>query len=264
MKIVLFTPGLGNQIFQYCFCLYLRDKYHENIYGYYNKEMLNKHNGLEVHKVFDIILPQSTNLSNSLAIMARTFNKFGIGYFKSKNTPQKDCLYYDGFWQHFYLIQDYVGDLKFREEIPSSQNKEVLDIINKSNSVSVHIRRGDYLDPIRIKQFGQSCPEEYYRKSIDYFKQKYNNPVFVFFSDDMDWVKKNLKLEGAIYVDWNNGNKSSWDMRLMSNCKSSIIANSTFSYWGAMLGKEKEYVIKPLRWIGNEIPDIFPNHWISF
>lgn len=78
MKIVLFTPGLGNQIFQYLFYLYLRDNYpNQNIYGYYNRNILNKHNGLEVDKVFDIQLPSHTVISDASAFLLEPWEDLG-------------------------------------------------------------------------------------------------------------------------------------------------------------------------------------------
>ena len=180
MKIVLFTPGLGNQMFQYLFYLYLRDNYpNQNIYGYYNRNILNKHNGLEVDKVFDIQLPPHTVIS-----------------------CRKDL-------------------------------------------------------------FLQSCTPQYYESAISVMKEKFQKPVFFVFSDDIPWVKVNLNIPNAYYIDWNKKENSYLDMYLMSLCTASIIANSTFSFWGAMLGNKKELVIKPKKWIGDEIPEIFPPSWLS-
>ena len=95
MKIVLFTPGLGNQMFQYLFYLYLRDNYpNQNIYGYYNRNILNKHNGLEVDKVFDIQLPPHTVISDASAFFIRALGGLGLKYFIGKDqlSPWKDSI----------------------------------------------------------------------------------------------------------------------------------------------------------------------------
>lgn len=82
----------------------------------------------------------------------------------------------------------------------------------------------------------------------------------------MSWVKKNLLIPSPIYIDWNNGKDSYIDMFLMSNCLYAIIANSTFSYWGATLGRKKEIIVYPAKWVNEPYtaPCIFPNHWIAF
>lgn len=92
---------------------------------------------------------------------------------------------------------------------------------------------------------------------------KFHRPTFFVFSDDIPWVKKNMSIPDAYYIDWNKHEDSYLDMYLMSQCKANIIANSTFSFWGAILGNEKEMVIRPKRWIGNDVPDIFPSSWFS-
>lgn len=99
MKIVLFTPGLGNQIFQYLFYLYLRDNYpNQNIYGYYNRNILNKHNGLEVDKVFDIQLPSHTVISDASAFFIRALGGLRLKCFIGKDQLLPWKVYFDGYW----------------------------------------------------------------------------------------------------------------------------------------------------------------------
>ena len=101
---------------------------------------------------------------------------------------------------------------------------------------------------------------------MELMKQKVPDSLFVFFSDDMYWVKQNFNKDDAIYVDWNTGRDSYVDMYLMSNCKHNIIANSTFSWWGAYLNKnDNKIVISPAKWFNTEINDIdiIPDNWIK-
>lgn len=265
MKIVLFTAGLGNQIFQYFFCQYLKEKYpSDTIYGCYDKAILNNHNGLEVHEVFDIKLPPSSAFTHALVRLIRALYKRTCwSWLESHDEWGKNTMYYEGYWHNKALFGKYVSSLKFRTHNISRQNAIVLSQIHNTYSVSIHIRRGDYLDPIRSKEFSNSCPLSYYRQSIEYAKQQCAEAKFFVFSDDITWVKENLAIPDAVYVDWNTGRQSFWDMYLMSQCQASIIANSSFSFWGAMLGEEKVFVIKPKKWIGNEVPDIFPESWIT-
>ena len=89
---------------------------------------------------------------------------------------------------------------------------------------------------------------------------------FICFSDDLEWIRKNLPMEeNTIYVDWNTGTDSPLDMYLMSQCDNGIIANSSFSYWGAYLGKKKNSVIYPQKWwnMDGGNPDIFMDEWFG-
>lgn len=265
MKIVLFTAGLGNQIFQYFFCQYLKDRYtNETIYGCYDKAILNNHNGLEVQEVFDVELPPSSWVTHATVRLIRAlYKRTRWSWLGSYDECDRDTLYYEGYWHDKRLFEQYAPSLKFRRHEPSIENANTLQLINSGFSVSIHIRRGDYLDPIRSKDFANSCPLSYYQAGIDYARSVNPDASFFIFSDNIVWVKENLTVPNAVYVDWNKGRQSFWDMYLMSQCDACIIANSSFSFWGAMLGKEKTFVIKPKKWIGNHVPDIFPLNWIS-
>lgn len=131
------------------------------------------------------------------------------------------------------------------------------------NAVSLHIRRGDYLEPKHWENTGSVCQLPYYRNAIAAIKKELDNPVFYVFSDDLAWVKENLPLDNAVYIDWNKGNDSWQDMMLMSHCRRHIICNSTFSWWGAWLDPHKDKtVIVPERWFRHtETPYIYPEGW---
>lgn len=131
------------------------------------------------------------------------------------------------------------------------------------NAVSLHIRRGDYLEPKHWENTGSVCQLPYYQNAIAAIRKQLDNPVFYVFSDDLAWVKENLPLDNAVYIDWNKGDDSWQDMMLMSHCRRHIICNSTFSWWGAWLDPHKDKtVIVPERWFRHtETPYIYPEGW---
>lgn len=264
MKVVLYTAGLGNQLFQYCFCRWLQERYpRERILGCYDPAILANHNGLEIDKVFDIALPPTNKLAYIIERLIRAqYKRTNWTFFSSHDEPFKDTLYYEGYWHNKIFVDPFLSELRFIPSLAiSKQNQAVLLKIQQGYSVSLHVRRGDYLKPEFEKDFAHSCTPLYYENAIQYVLKKHPEANFFVFSDDIPWVKDNLPIPNAIFVDWNRGKESFWDMRLMSECNACIIANSSFSYWGARLGREKDFVIRPAKWIGNEVPDIFPEKW---
>lgn len=141
---------------------------------------------------------------------------------------------------------DIMGELREQFVFPESgnpENKKMAERIRSDESVSVHIRRGDYLDAANTATFGNICTEEYYAGAIREMKQIYPSAHFYVFSDDIPYVKE--KYDGKEYtvVDINKGKDSFYDMWLMSNCKHNICANSTFSFWGARLNRNEGKVM---------------------
>ena len=264
MKIVNFTPGLGNQIFEYIFAEYLKKTFpRERIYGYYNPKFLNlKHNGLEVDKVFESSLPPSTRWSDIIAFLCRSMSRI-VPWIKATDKSFSDkAIYYDGWWQDKRFFIDTVKTIEFRQPLMDDVNIKLLDAISKSESVSLHVRRGDYLEPINAKNYGGICTLNYYKKAIDIIKEIYGNPQFFIFSNDIEWCTENLQIIDAVFVSNNLGENSWIDMYLMSYCKANIIANSSFSYWGAMLNKGDNTVVYPKKWFNTHTPDVFPKNWI--
>ena len=172
-------------------------------------------------------------------------------------------LFIEGYWQDKKYLDD--GLIKFSKLDISQKNADVIGLMEKSDSVAIHVRRGDYLLPPYNNIYGNVCTGEYYSKAIDIVNGAISNPQYFVFSDDIEWVKKKLSLSDAIYVDWNKGADSIFDMYLMSNAKVNIIANSSFSFWGASLNNKKQMVIYPKKWYnsGYNTPDIFPTNWLG-
>ena len=132
--------------------------------------------------------------------------------------------------------------------------------------MSLHIRRGDYTKPSTQSLHGL-CNAEYYAKSIAYIAERVENPVFFIFSDDIDWAKENMKTGyEQYYIDFNDASQNHEDLRLMSNCKHHIVANSTFSWWGAWLDPNPIKIVTiPSIWFAGydyDTRDLYPDGWI--
>jgi hypothetical protein len=174
----------------------------------------------------------------------------------------------------YYVSEKYFIDIAsiIRKEFTvktaiEGKNKELADLILNSNSVSIHVRRGDYVSNPEYKKMYGLCSPKYYSDCIHHISQLISNPVFFVFSDDLNWAKENLEIPFEKYfVDNNQNEKSFEDIRLMSLCKHNIIANSGFSWWGAWLNtNEQKNVYAPKNWF-NDAPyntkDVIPEKWI--
>lgn len=166
----------------------------------------------------------------------------------------------DGYWQsekYFMSIADAVHKV-FTFPEASERNKILAAEMAENISVSIHIRRGDYLGCYPVMD------QTYYDPAMAYYKEKYDNVHFYVFSNDIAWCREHLKAEKISFVDWNTGKDSPFDMWLMTQCKHNIIANSSFSWWGAWLNKNKgKEVIAPKTWFYHaETPDVYGRDWI--
>ncbi len=181
--------------------------------------------------------------------------------------PVNSYLY--GFWQS----EDYFRDIRpqlLTELVPSispsDHDLEVLRLIIQSNAVSVHVRRGDYVSLQSASTYHGTCSLDYYRKALEHVVGRIADPVFFVFSDDPDWTSENLRFPYTThYVRHNNADSAFQDLRLMSKCKHHIIANSSFSWWGAWLSDQNNnLVVAPDKWFagGRPAPDLLPADWI--
>ena len=183
--------------------------------------------------------------------------------------PTKSA-YLNGHWQSEKYFKDI--DPIIREEFTvknelGGRNKEVAEEIERTNSVSLHVRRGDYVTDEAQSHIG-TCDPAYYTQAVAIIGKKINTPSFFVFSDDMNWARKNIILNyPTIYVDHNNAFTNYEDLRLMSLCKHNIIANSTFGWWGAWLNNNSQkIVIAPQRWFLKDkwdTRDLIPDTWIK-
>lgn len=257
-KIVVFKGGLGNQLFQYVFYTYLQ---HKGFNVRYLNKAKNSHNGLEVNKYFQTNMKAVSFYIDLLLRICYKFRLTVLQHFRADDIGFNiNKIIFDGYWHNQAF---YVQDLKFKKLNLNAKNANVFDLITKTNSVSIHVRRGDYLTPKNIEIFGGICTLEYYKQAIEEIKKRLSNPNFFIFSNDIEWCEENFKELQPTYISWNAGNDSIYDMYLMSCCKANIIANSSFSYWGARLGTNN-IVVYPNKWFNNQpTPDIFDESWIS-
>jgi hypothetical protein len=169
-----------------------------------------------------------------------------------------------GYWQTTDFFQE-VGLPIFRSDIIlSEKNLLTLKKIQKTNSVVIHVRRGDFIKGVAASLYGGICTVTYYKKAINVIKSKIDNPIFYFFSDDPDYVRDTFDEKNMEIIYWNKGKDSFYDMYLMAQSSNMIVANSTFSCWAAYLNKNAQYIICPSRW-RNDHPNInlSLSHWIK-
>lgn len=179
----------------------------------------------------------------------------------------KTVVYLDGFWQsekYFISIENIIRKDFVFKDVPDEVNKKILAAIDASDAVAIHIRHGDNATKI-AKKHGV-LPISYYHKAIEDLTKSVKNPYFYVFSDDPKWAKENLSLDfPSTFVSHNGDEKNYEDLRLMSHCKHHIIGNSTFSWWGAWLGKKSgQIVYAPNRYfMYRDIPllDFYPASW---
>lgn len=291
MVITNLIGGLGNQMFQYAagraLSLKRNVSLRVDISGFANYGL---HQGFELQRIFNCpaeiaseadvrgILgwqyPSSIRQLLSRPGMA-AFRREGLvvePYFhhwqEIKNVPS-GC-YLTGYWQsekYFLEVATQIrGYFSFRLTL-ENQNAELAKQINQVNAVSLHVRRGDYAHNPKTMEKHGLCSLDYYQVAIRYVAERVTPPHFFVFSDDIGWVKNNLKIDFPHqYVDFNHGAESYNDMRLMSMCKHHIIANSSFSWWGAWLNPLKDkIVVAPKHWFANQtdIQDLLPQGWVK-
>ena len=289
MDIVRFKGGLGYQMFQYALVEALRNRKRDvrcNL-GFYRKWpeaapfVLNQiFHEIHLQEVDDYVFEEIDERWKRVKQDAKLFedanmNKSGRFFY----VEEKDCVYekevfqttncvFVGYWQtelYFNNIRDILlKDYKFpygEEKLEYFKYK----FLNGDTYVAVHVRRGDYLNNPQL--WGNLGNSGYYQKSIEMIQDRIPDAQLVFFSNDMLWVKQNLKYENAIYMEHAmfDDYKDWYDMELMSCCTHNIIANSSFSWWGAWLNQNSnKMVIAPERWFFDRTnqDDICPNDWI--
>jgi hypothetical protein len=181
-----------------------------------------------------------------------------------------DNSYFDGYWQSYKYFESIYPvifeDFTFLICL-SDFEKNILERIKSVNSVSVHIRRGDYITNTETNLYHGVCALSYYDAGLRIIKEQVDNPVFFIFSDDQDWAKQNIKLKHEHYfIDNLTASSPHSDLFLMSLCKNAIIANSSFSWWGAwLIGNSDKTVIAPKNWFANSqinTFDLIPKQWL--
>lgn len=285
MQIVYVGAGLANRMFQYAFAISLKSKgfdvridEHSFIprYDFEKLKLRDVFVNLEIEESDIKSFPNVINNKPYIKLYRkiseffpdyRYIERWNLDYDSSIfDKASRNCVFV-GFWisyKYFSNVDKEVKSAFVFKDPKSPQNINILNVIENTESVAVHFRKNiDY-----IKNVPWTCPPSYYYKAIEIVKSKIQNPKFFFFSDNWDWVKKNIKGIDFIPVDWNpsDGPDSYCDLQLMSRCKHNIIANSTYSWWGAYLNINMNKVIcAPEDWFGKmvrNIDDIIPENWL--
>jgi hypothetical protein len=180
-----------------------------------------------------------------------------------------DHAWLNGYWQsekYFQEIKKLIcQDFSPRRKFPRRVLQMALLMHSNPNSVSIHIRRGDYLT--EFSQSFATCSIDYYKQAVLHISAIINKPHFYIFSDDIEWAKNNLVFnEGMTFIEPDTKIGDFMDMYLMSQCRHHINANSSFSWWGAWLGEKTDsIVIAPNRWYTNDSypKDTIPERWVK-
>jgi hypothetical protein len=291
MIIVRLIGGLGNQMFQYAVGRALSLKWNSDLYldltslinpppditpRYYE---LDKFNIKADIASSDLLKQVQFSRIDSIRIKFQSLfkRKTVFQYVKEQTIDFErgilalpDNVYLDGNWQsekYFSGINDIIRKDFIILPNPSESNQNILHKIQECNSVSIHIRRGDYVTNPETRRIHFVCDEEYYRKALEIIMKKIEKPHFFVFSDDTDWAHNQIVPDTPVtYITHNTGKQSYEDMRLMMHCQHHIIANSSFSWWGAWLGKKPgQVVLAPNRWYNTKscnYSDRLPSNWI--
>lgn len=274
---VVLSGGLGNQLFQYALGRHLSIKYNKRLLldaSLYGRQYKPRVASL---RIFDL---KATITDPPLSMYIRRLFGKQVWELFPKHTYSEEMASFNpsllatpgvrtvkGYFQsekYFSAVAAQIrADLTFRRLPFSAESTQMRDAILNSEAVSIHVRRGDYL---LSAQF-HVCTIDYYRNAIAFFKGRLHHPTFFVFSDDMPWCMDNLKGTEFVFCDLSQSRvEPANDMRLMSLCKHHIIANSTFSWWGAWLNADDNKIVaSPSVWLNGQtadlVDDIIPEAW---
>lgn len=280
MIIVKIVGGLGNQMFCYAYAKSLKLKGYDvkiDKLGYNDYKLRD----YQLDK-YNIDLPISTNEENN-EITKKTFlpkvlKKIGIDYSKKKREKNiffdknllkvNDDSYVVGYFQSENYFKNFreilLKQFTIKFALSDYANNIKKKILKSKQSISIHVRRGDYIKN-KNKDVHGICDFKYYKNSMSYLESKLENPKYFIFSDDIKWCKNNFTSKDVTFVENNNKRIPHEDLYLMSLCKNNIIANSTFSWWGAWLNKnQNKIVIAPKSWLIKKSDNKLSRHLIPY
>ncbi len=206
----------------------------------------------------------------TLKLPPRIVRQKGDGFVPSI-VRETGSLWLQGYWQSERFFEDFADQIRIELSVktePDDTNRAILAQLENTPAVSLHIRRGDYVSNPKANAVHGTCSLEYYKKAAMLVAEKMPvEPVFYVFSDEPEWAKSNLALPFEVKImDHNDGAHNYEDLRLMSACQHHIIANSSFSWWGAWLNASREkVVVAPAVWFADKSvsnPDIIPESWV--
>lgn len=268
MVIVKLIGGLGNQLFQYAAGFRLAWRNHVPL-----KLDLSAFNSY-TRRAYSL---SQFNISAAIATPDEIVSAYDKGNFIKEAGVSFDArilncygnIYLDGYWQS----EKYFADISniIRQEFtikyePDEKNKELANYINNCQSVAIHIRRGDYATDAQMNAVHGTLELQYYHRCISKLLERITDPHFFIFSDDPDWVRDNFHLDYPVTIISHNGPQKNYeDLRLMSLCHHNIIANSTFSWWGAWLNLHPDKIVfAPVQWFNDQqidTSDLIPESW---
>lgn len=292
MIIVTLTGGLGNQMFQYATARRLAEQHSTilklDISGF-EQYKLHRYS-LHCFHIWEYLATDNEikNICGENNLFRKASKKIlsklkNLPYHKPKILTEKyfhfdpkildapNNILLNGYWQsekYFSDIPDILRRelvIKYQQDLMSAKFAEQ---IQKTESVSLHVRRTDYVNNSLTNQIHGTCDKEYYTQAVKYIGDRISDPHFFIFSDEPDWARDNLKLGyPTTIVDCNDASRNYEDLRLMSSCKHNIIANSSFSWWGAWLNQNNhKIVIAPKHWFNDSsknTKDLIPDQWIK-
>lgn len=285
--IVRLQGGLGNQMFQYAFGRALSMRSGMELYldtsplnpkknrGYQLDAFILSVKSADSGKIQSLITPHFAIRKKLWKALKIPF-KYADTHVLEKNFPydeeiasRRDPAYFDGYWQtekYFSDCKEFIRrDFTFRDEEALRRHAQYEEVLN-SNSVSIHIRRGDYVKNPKYRKRLYVCKLEYYKNAMKYLNERFENLTFYIASDDHKWVKSNFELSKHIkLIESKNALE---DLYIMSKCKHNIISNSSFSWWAAWLNPNKDkQVLSPNIWFNPcaqiDFRDIVPESWIK-
>lgn len=289
MRLVKIKGGLGNQMFQYAFAKLIAKKTGDKVLLDMTSLGNLINDTVRVPRImkFEITVPIASNVEinkvcklphngNSQTVLYRVGiaveNIINRRYYFEKNRAYRkidnliDNYYFDGYWQSWRYVNDVWDDIKIDftpNYMLDEKTNSMIKKVQSENSVFVGVRRGDFQD--EASHYG-SFDQAYYDQAISIIEDRVPNPVFYIFSNDIKWVKENLNFgeRTIIYREPEDIVDDFEDLILMSNCKHSVIINSTYHWWGARLkDNERKIVIAPKKWFNDNKPiDIVPEHWV--
>lgn len=285
MVIIYIGGGLANKMFQYAFSLAIQKKGYDVMYDTVSFKTEFVHDRVELDDIFPNVNLCRVSKANYWAAgkqgkLARLIKRLCPQYvtehaylFNDKVWKQlrRNC-YVESSWQDENYFIDVADGVRMAFVFPAfedERNRQVEKAMRESNSVSIHIRKGDGYGTWNI--FSNTCPRKYYDKALKYIKEHVVNPKFFIFTDSPEVIKEYLDLNDYTLINWNptSGKGNYLDMQLMSCAKHNVIANSTYSWWGAWLNRNpSKIVIGPKYWFNpkcklGEINHIVSEKWIK-
>lgn len=284
MVVVKLSGGIGNQMFQYAFGKSLQEKrnievvYRSSFEGLTNRKFELNHFNITGQLINDNNFEQFQKRQNTL--LKKIKNRF-LGHYENMLVKERqyhfdpdlfnvpaECIV-DGYFQSEKYFVDIEAEIRneFLFKTPLTKEDKLLsDEITECSSIGIHVRRGDYLGNPLFPVYDL----KYYMHAIKEVLKHVEQPMFFIFSNDYEWCRKNMHLDYPHrFVTQNIERHAYYDLLLMSQCKHNIIANSSFSWWGAWLNRNPDkIIIAPPKWVNQispffrNIDDIVPNHWI--